>query len=233
MAKKKVDFTELFLYKQELEIKKDEEVIATVHQRLLNDADVEYARAQAFRASGQHRKALRDENSDEYFAYISPVSDLDRDEMLATIILYEVQDRKTRLGREVLPIIPKRPEAGASLEKQEKYQEELDNADKTWQEKINERLEKELKKRKEELVEIEDGELFRTLQRITVEGLCSVKMVNMFQNWSTYLGTYSNKACTKRYFSSYEEFTQQPTEVLTQLIGGYFELGLGVDEVKK
>lgn len=230
---KKLDFDKLFLYKNKLEITKDNETVGSVYQRLLNDADIEFARAQALRASGEFRQALRNESSDDYYSYISALFDLGQDELVANILVQEMGPRRERLQSEIPPIIPKRPESDASLEVLEDYQKAVDEAETKWYKKVNEQLEEELTKRKGELTEKDPEDLRKILKQALVNKLCSLRMINVFQTWCAYMGTYNDAACQEKYFESYEEFENLPSEVLTQLVDGYFKLGLEIVEVKK
>lgn len=230
---KKLDFDKLFLFKHKLDIVKGGKPIGSVYQRLLNDSDIEYARSQALRASGEFRQSLRDTTSTNYYSYIVPLYDLGQDELVANILVQELGPRRERLQSDIPPIIPRKPEPGSSLETLEDYQKEVDEAETNWYKKVNEQLEKELTKRKEELNTKEPEDLRSTLRQALTNKVCSLRMINVFQTYCAYMGTYNDAACIEKYFETYEEFADLPSEVLNQLVDGYFSLGLETSEIKK
>jgi hypothetical protein len=234
MTTQKLDFSKLFLYKHKLEIiDSSGEVVGKVYQRILNDADLEYARAQALRASGQFRAKLREDGSEENFAYLSSIYDLIHDEMVAHILIQELSARRERLQTEIPPRVPPKPEPDASLEQQEEYLAKMDKVEIEWIEAINERLEKELEQRRKELSLLQDDDLRLILKRAMINRLCNLRMVNVFQSYCAYLGTYADSKCKINQFDSFEEFEQAPSEVIGQLVDGYFKLGLDAAEIKK
>lgn len=229
------DIKRLFLYEHELEIKEKGEVVGKVYQRILNNADVERARREGLRKSAVLRKQLKDKDSTDYEIYIVSAFDMDRETLVAAIVateLKEVRDSAYKAAQKEihLPIRPK----GDDLEALEEHQAKMDSYNTDIMTKTIELLGEQTKERLEELEKEEDTEKLRKLYiSSAIRNLCGAEMVEMFQFWTVFLGTYKDKKCKKRFFNSFDELLNTATELQQQLIDGYFLLEIDKLSLKK
>lgn len=231
----KEDIRKLFLYEHEWEIKRGEEVVGKVYQRILTDADVERARREALRESAILRKSLKNKDSDDYSIFVAPIFEAEREEIIAGIVVAETREIRERAHQKAKQEIsfPLKPET-SDLEEQEKYQEKLDfyNTDITG--RTLELLAELMVERTKELEKEKDDEKLRKIYISSVRSnLCSARMLEIYQLWAAYLGTYENKKCTKRLFNSFKDFRNTATELQQQLVDGYFFLEIDKITLKK
>lgn len=229
------DIKKLFLYEHEWEIKKGDEVVGKVYQRILNDADIERARREGLRESAILRKGLKDKNSDEYSIFVEPIFEVEKEEIIAGIVTAELKNLRDLAYQEALKEIPfpRRPDTD-DLEEQEEHQEKIDSYNIDITKKTIELLSEKTKERTEELEKEEEVDKLRKVYIGSLRNsLCSSKMLEVYQLWAAYLGTYKDKKCTKKLFDSFEEFRNTATELQRQLIDGYFFLELDKLTLKK
>jgi len=234
LEKNDVDISKLFSWSKEVKIYSNitEEPIK-VHMRLVGDAEINRARVFALRKSAELRKKLKDEDSDEYFAYISDIDLLGDERLISYLLLENSRDLYQRVSKSVEVKKPKEPNSEATLEEQEKYQLEIDEYPKKVHETITKKMEKELKNIEENLRLKDKQELYNMYRKEVINSACEMEMYSMFKAMCVYFGTFSDKELKERFFTSFEQFQNLPTEVVNQFITGYDSLEIGMDTLKK
>lgn len=205
----------------------------TLYQRVVGDAELAEARKNALYASRKLRKALRDEASAERATLLPEYEDMTNEELKNAIILTEgTQLRRRAEEMADLPKYPVKPK-GDSLEAEEEYQIALDNYEKKKREEVNKQLEKILNKKKEELKGLHTETLQERFIEAVIKTIARSRMLEVFNQWCAYLGTYKDKAMTKRAFKSFEAFDNSATELKEQILDHYIELEFGGGNLKK
>lgn len=235
-----MDLENLFRWKGELTIKdrNGEPVIVrkrplVLFQRIIGDADLVKARKEALKASRTLRRTLRDETSDNAIAMLPDYKTMDKEALKNMTTVAEA----LILRRQAANLVPaakeiKPPGSNATLEQQEEYEAALEKSSEDYTKAINEKLQELMELRLKELSEMNRDHLAKTFLGATIDSLCQAEMLNVFNNWCTYLGTYSDKAMTKRAFKSYQTFDNSATELKDQVIRGYLMLEMGGEDLK-
>lgn len=225
---------DLFRWKGKCEITDSEgTVIETLYQRVIGDADIQKARIEALKASKLLRKALRDETSDEYLIKIPLEGEYTQAELIALIIfskyslLRQQAEMRTREER------VKEPKGDATLEQQEEYIANLEEARKTYEEIVNKDIENQSKKIEEELSLKSYEEIFDEFVKGQIDLACRTRMMEIFNEFTVYYGTYKDENFKVRRFESIEDFRDLAPRVKTQIMDSYRNIELNLEEVKK
>jgi rRNA-processing protein FCF1 len=210
----------------------DEPVI--LYQRVIGDADLEKARREALRASKRLRKKLKKQNTIEHETMLPDYEEFSNEELKNAIVIAEVADLRQRARNQAqLPTYPSKPDSNASLEAQEAYQEELDTYDKRVEEAVMQELNKLIEQRKKELKGLHKDTLTEVFESSVIDSLCRAEMLEVFNLWQAYLGTFKDEQMTQKAFSSFEAFDNAASHLKQQVVNGYIDLELDGSELKK
>jgi len=205
----------------------------TVYMRLIGDADWNKSRVKALRASAELRKKLKDENSDEFLAYIPIKEQVDKDALIEMMVILNMSDFRDEVIKNIDIPFPKEPSPDATLEDLEEYQKELDNFEEARLETIKEELTKISEREKEKLSKRSFDKLYDEYVQNLVNTLCKEELNKVFISYSVYFGSYKDAEFTEKYFDSYETFINLPTAVKNQFMDSYLNIDIGVYELKK
>lgn len=233
--KNDVDLSSLFLWNKEVKIKDDlTNTETTVFIRLIGDRDIGVAKSYSFRRSSQLRRKLKDQDSDEYDAYINNIGDFDSLEtLLNAVILFKIQDLADTARKQISVPEPKEPKSDADIEKWEKYQQEVDAYPEKYQQVLREEVDKIIEKEKERLTKLGMEKLYDAYKELVIQRLCSEEVSRAFYEMVVYLCVYKDKDFKKRAFSSIDEFLNVSPRLKTLLLNEYQSLELGMDMLKK
>jgi len=230
-----VDLSSLFKWKADVNIKDDTgESVATVYMRLVGDADINKARVFALRRSGALRHQLRTPGTNEYEAFVAPIDTIeDIQRLIIGIKMLLLPELANKARQDIDLPLPTPPKSDASLEEQEKYQDEIDNYPTVFngmvQEKITDYLDAE-QLRLEKLS-------FEKLQKEYVEALigstCNREMLQAFQDMCIYHATFQDADFTQPAFKSFEDFENASLTVKRQLRDAYSDFEISMDSLKK
>lgn len=229
-----VDISNLFHWKKKASI-----VLETqsepmeVYMRLVGDAEINRARIFALRRSAELRKKLKDEDSDEYFAFLYDSEDFEEEQLISFLILEESRDLYTRIIKDIDFKKPKELPSDASLEDQEKYQEEIDSYPQRLHEHVSEKVKKEVQNLEDNYRNKSRADLYKLYKKSAINSLCEAEMYSMFKAMCTFFGTFKDEEMKERLFSSFEEFENVPTKVKHQLLSEYDSLEITIDKLKK
>lgn len=235
-----MDLNQLFKWKGELIIKdkKGEPVTTgkrtlTLHQRVLGDADLTVVRKKALKASRKLRRELLDPDSEAHLAMIPEYETMDDNILRNAVILSEALEiRRVAMDTAIKPKEPKELVVGASLEEQEDYEDALEKYRDDLNTAINERSTEIMERRSEELSELDRDALVSAYTKGMSNALCRTEMVNEYNSWCAYLGTFSDKATKKRAFKSFQDFDNAAPELKGQVINGYLQLEVEGGDLK-
>ena len=204
-----------------------------VYQRIIGDNELSIARKMALKASRELRRNLRDVDSPEHAALVPTYEDLNDKELKNAILLASAQKlRQEAIRTAGLPKRPKEIGVDATLEQQEEYEVAVETFETEILElrskKMTEIADRELKA----LEGRERDELVMNFVDSMIEGLCSREMLETFNAWCTFYGTYSTKTFKTREFSSFANFSSCVPLVKDQLLSGYIRLDMSGDELK-
>lgn len=232
--KNDVDISKLFRWGNEFKIYDNmNNELLNVYIRLVGDAELNRARVFALRKSAELRKKLKDEESDEYYAYIPQKEYIDKEVLVENILLYMTREVTLNSFSEIKPQLPVEPGSDASLEKQEQYQKEIDEFPKKREALIRENVVKVLDRQREELKNRDLDSLYNDFIRLLINQLCEDEMLNRFKEMSAYLGTYKDSEYKERLFKSFDDFENLPQEVKSQFLENYSLLEISGEDLKK
>lgn len=232
IEKNDVEIGPLFSWSKEFVIESNGEEIP-VYMRVVGDADVNKSRVSALRRSAELRKKLRDSDSDEHFAYIKPMEDLSIESLVSVILVFSMREFSEQAKKEVKIKLPKQPKSDAKTEEHEKYQKEVDEYPEKYQKELKKLLEKKVDAEKDRLSGLGKEVLYTKYTDVMIEELCERELLKAFREWTAYLSAYKDKELTQKFFTSFEEFNNLPSELKEQFIKEYSLLELTMDNLKK
>lgn len=204
-----------------------------IYMRLVGDAELNRARVYAVRKSAELRRKFKDEDSDEYFAFIEDIDLIDKEQLVAFVVLQETQHLYIEASKEVTVKKPKELSSDASLEEQEIFQAEVDAYPVKVHQAVTEYIRKKIEKYEKEVRAKSKEELYEIYKKMLIDSVCENQMYASFKDMCVYFSVYSDKEMTKRLFDTFEEFDNLPTVVKQNLHTYYDTLELGYDELKK
>lgn len=215
----------LFTWKAPLELKNsDGEVIQTVYQRLIGDSDLYRARTIALRFSREMRRALRNTESDEYFAYIDIFNDYTKEEVVTLTLFDELTEIRANVEKDFYFPEPEALESDATTEEQEEHQEQQDTYEDRRAEALDAKIKEALETRQQQLDSLNEGDLRELFIDNKINALCEQELRLKFLSMCVYLGTYLDEKYTYHLFNSFEEFLNSPDTLKAQLVDGYNNL---------
>ena len=218
IEKNDVDLSKLFLWNREVEIKDDlDVVIKRVWMRLIGDADLNRARVASLRESSKIREALKNKNSDEHMAYVTPIKFTESENIIAGIKLLTISDYSDEARNSVISRFPVEPKSDASLEEQEKYQKSVDNFPETWGKEIEKEIRKIDKREIVRFAAMSEEDLKKEYITKLINYICASIMNSTFHSYSTYFGTYEDEKFRRRAFRSYDDYSNISPKLKEQL----------------
>jgi len=230
-----VDISKLFVWAVPIAVQdtRSGAIVLEAYLRLVGDAELNRARVFSLRKSAELRKKLRTPDSDERLAFIPQIEEMDKDQIIETIVLYSINEFAIEAIRNVHVPYPKELPSDVTLEQQEKYQQEVDEYPEKRQAQIKEYIENRADTRRKELAELDKKEVFQQLEDQIVDTLCEAEASTKFREMCVYFGTYLDEDFTKRAFESFEQFDNFPRETKDQFLNAYYTLEVDGEELKK
>ena len=207
--------------------------VSDVYMRLVGDAELNRARVKAIRASKELRNKLKDRDSDERVVFIPELDEYPQEALVEMVLIQKVKEFTQSSMKEVIIPVPVEPSSEASLEKQEKYQEEIDNFDKNRQDKIKELTTKKIDNYRKAISSNSVESLIKEYESLLINDLCENEMIRMFRLWCVYFGCFKEETHRNYYFSSFDELDNLPTEIKEQFINNYQLLEINIENLKK
>lgn len=232
LEKNDVDINPLFAWSKEFEIVTSDGTYP-VFMRVCGDADIGKARVSALRKSAELRKNLKDLNSDERFAYIKEMDELSVESMVSVVIVFSMRDLSEKAKKQVKIKAPKQPRSDASTEAHEKYQKEVDDYPTKYQQAIKKFLEKEVEIMKAKLESLDKETLYTKYVSFMIDELCERDLMKYFREWTAYLSSYKDEGLKTRFFESFDDFANLPSDLKEEFIKQYTLLELSMDNLKK
>jgi len=235
-----MDLQQLFRWTQELEILGENGDVVVLngkplvlYQRVIGDADLAIARKHALKASRILRGKLRDKETDEHLALLPSYGDAP-DQVLRNMALYtEALDlRRRALDIAEQPRKPTTLHSEASLEDQEDYEAAMDKYYEDKEAAVTEKMRELTSARDKELQGLSKEALVEQFLSSAITSLCQTEMLNVFNSWCTYMGTYRDKKMKIHAFSDYDNFNNSAPELKSQVIAGYLRLEVGGGSLK-
>jgi len=234
VEKSDVDIAKLFSWSKESAIADGHgNILAKIWIRLVGDADLNRARVFALRKSAELRAKLKDKSSDESMAFIQNIEVVDKSNLVDAVVGLNLRDVTRDAYREVTINIPKEPDSDASLEKQEKYQKEIDDYPKKREDAIRKYLKKKVDKLSEEYSNLSNEELQKKYESLMINELCEQESFKKFKEMCVYFSIYKDKSFKIRMFKDFDEFDNIAPEIKQRLMNEYTSLELDTDNLKK
>lgn len=235
VEKNDVDITPIFNWGRVFELigDSDEKPEAIIYMKLLGDADLNRSRVFALRESGDLRRRLKDKTSDEYLAYIQDINDVEVSDMIGLITVFSLRDITKKAKDQVFIKRPKSPKSDASLEEMETFQKEVDEYPKKREDAIKSFIEKETALLRESLQKESKDAVYGKYIKLLMNELCEKKALDSFREMQTYLGCYKDSEYKEKFFGSFEEFANLPTEMKNRFMDAYSSLDIDPTELKK
>lgn len=228
-----VDINPLFAWSREFKITSKEGNDISVFMRLVGDADINRSRVAALRASADLRRKLKDENSDERMAYIKDIDDIEKDVLIAVIIMFSMRDLSEKAQKNLKIKPPKVPRSDAKTSVHEKYQADLDSYPDRRKAEIRSLIEKEVDKMKESLDKEPKETLYKKYLASMIDEMCEQELLRVFKAWCAYLGSYKSQELSEKLFSSFDDFSNLPSGLKEQFLSEYAKLEINGDDLKK
>jgi len=224
----------LFKWTGELEITdEDGNVIETLYQRVIGDADVQKARLAALKESRQLRRRLQDPDSDEALANIPLKGELSQEEMVDVIIFSRYNKYRAQAELRISEKKIKEPPSDADLEDQEQYIEDVEQAQREYEEKLTDAIHNLAVKDREKLLALPYDKVMELHTDELIDYLCAIRMMTVYDQMSAFLGTYSDPEFTTRRFARYEDFDNLATLLKERIVSNYKRLPLETEDLKK
>ncbi len=233
--KNDVDVLSLFNWKKPVTIKsEDGKKETTIYMRIVGDNDLQRARVYAFRKSAQLRKKLKTEDTDERIAFLTELENFaDKDTLIETIILLSINDYRAEALKNINMPLPVEPRGDATVEDQEKYQEQIDTYPVRFSDAVVEYITKQTEEARVELSEIPFDRLYRRYEKLLIDQLASDELTRSYYAMLVFYSSYADENCKYRLFSDFEEFDNYPTFIKDYLVKEYQKLEVGMDTLKK
>jgi len=228
-----VDIRALFEYRKPVTLYGVGDKNQTIHMRVIGDAELQRARIKALRNSRQLRKQLKDEETDQYMAYVPDISSADKSKILEMTLLSELRSISKDVAGELEIPFPEEPDSDGTLEDQEEYQKEVDDYPAQREAAVKREIIKRTAEKKKELKKQTREELMEQYLQSLINELCEIKMTKTFYDYVVFFSVYSDEDYKKPLFKSFEEFDNLPTEIKDFLLTEYRGLELGLDDLKK
>ncbi len=235
--KNDVDIEQLFKWRKEVKVTDpvtDES--ATLYLRLVGDADLGRARAHALRNSGDLRRKLQEDGTDErisFMAEVTEVSEENKDAIVSVILLLHIERFQSEAMLDVDLPYPKELDSDASLEEQEKYQEDVDSYPERFTELVVEKSKELQEVDKENYLKMSAVELHSEYEGLMINRLCTDEMNDSFYDFILYLAVYTDEDCKEKAFSSFESYKNASSTLKDNLIKEYKSLEMGMGVLKK
>jgi hypothetical protein len=234
VEKNDVNISQLFSWSKESAIADSHgNILTKIWIRLVGDADLNRARVFALRKSAELRAKLKDKNSDESMAFIQDLDVVDKSKIVDVVVGLSLRDFSREAYREVDIPIPVEPDSDASLEKQEKFQKEIDAYPKKREDAIRKYLKKKVDKLTEEYNNLSNEELQKKYESLMINELCEQESFKKFKEMSVYFSIYKDKNFKTRLFKDFDEFDNLAPEIKNKIINEYTSLELDTDTLKK
>jgi hypothetical protein len=234
VEKNDVDISKLFYWSKESAIADSNgKILMKLWIKLVGDADLNRARIFALRNSAELRAKLKDPTSDEHVAFIQDISTVDKEKIVEIIVSLTLRDFTKDAYKEISIPTPIEPDSDAPLEKQEKYQKEVDDYPKKREDAIRKYLNKKIDGLTEELNKLPDEELQKKYESLMINELCEQESFKKFKEMCVYFGIYKDKQFKNRVFQNFEEFNNIAPEIKNKLVNEYTSLELDTDTLKK
>ena len=235
--KNDVDIEQLFKWRKEVEVTdpiSDESVV--LYLRLVGDADLGRARAHALRKSGVLRRNLQEEGTDErisFMAEVSEISDKNKEAIITVILLLHIERFQSEAMAWIDLPYPKDIDSDASLDEQEKHQEELDSYPARFTELVMEKSKElqEIEKKSYQAMSVED--LHSEYESLMINRLCTDEMNDAFYDYVLYCAIYKDEDCKQRAFSSFESYENAAVTLKDNMTQEYKTLEMGMGVLKK
>ena len=234
VEKNDVDISSLFNWGRVFVLEsKTGQHLADVYMRLLGDADANRARVYALRKSGELRRALHDMNSGERVAFIKPIEDLEKEDLVNYIVFFSMREINNRASREVSVPKPKPPKSNAALSKLEKFQKEVDEWPERFKEAYNKFIKKEIDTLKKEVQPLPKEELYRRYVKSLIEEFCEQEALRAYRDMEIYLGCYRDDKYKELFFDSFEQYDNMSSEMKEEFGQAYRKIEVDPQELKK
>lgn len=207
--------------------------LTKVWMRLVGDAELNRARVFALRESAKLRKALKNEDSDERWAYIADIEILEFENLVETVLIYMTRDTTISAMKEIKVPLPKEPESDASLEAQEEYQNKVDAYPAERSKLIREYVETALGKERQRLLTMSKEAVYKEFVSLAINTICEEEMIKRFREMCVFFGTFKDSEYKNKFFNDFYDFDNLPTEIKTQLIEYYSALEINGEDLKK
>lgn len=234
VEKNDVDIDRLFYWGSNFPIvdKAGNEVV-TIYMRLIGDAELNISRTKAIRASAELREKLKTKGTDERFAFIPNYDDVTKEQFIEIISTLESRKFAQDAVREVQVPYPLEPKSDDPLEMQEEYQKLVDQFDDLRQSEITKFIMEKIDKRKAQLEKESIETLQKEYEKAVINELCEQEMIKKFREYCVFYACYDKDDISKRFFKSFEQYTNLPTEIKDQLSDYYQSLEIPIDTLKK
>lgn len=231
--KNDVDISKLFQWYDKFELKNGRGESISVWMRLPGDAEINQARVFALRHSKEFRAKLRNPETDEAIAYIPEFDELTHEQLADFIARYQVVEF-TREALDVADIpYPKPLPSDATMEEQEKFQEEVDTFDERRDAVIRVYVDNKIDVERSRLMEKETEKLQLQLRKLVIDKLCEDEMLRRYKEYIIYVSSFKDDKFKERLFNAYEDFENLSPSGKAQLAEFYNALELGNSELKK
>jgi len=204
-----------------------------VYMRVVSDEELNRSRVYALRKASELKEKIYKKGTDEHKAYLPNMNRMKKEEIIDTIIMYELPDLHKKATSEVDIPFPKEPDEDASTIEWVEYQEKVDQYPQLVSEEIRKNLNKIIRGRKKQLNEKHKEVLKGLLENRIIETFVTKELENKFMDSCVYYATYKDKEYRDRLFTSPEQVSKLPSKIREQFVTSYMSIDIPMEELKK
>lgn len=234
-----IEIKDLLKYKSKVKLTAGSKTLRTVWVRILGDYDLQLSYRLARIASSKRRSLLRTVGTVEYADEIAIIPEVNTREECIDLIKASksnvfIGEGYANIDREDLPKmdeIAEEPDA-PTLEEQEKLDALVKKQEQEYQQKIQNYLKDRQEALTAELNPKTDEEIYKMCQFEMSNILALQEFQSELITQKVFRATYLDEKCSKRAFTSIEDYRDSHTAIKNQLITAYNEVEISPDDIK-
>lgn len=228
-----VDISRLFSYKKEIVMITPDDKEITLYLKVLGDADNNIAKTNALRESGKFREQLRDREWKDRSLYVPEMLGKTKEEIVDIVIALEISRITMDAVNDVQVQYPKELDGDASLEDQEKYQEEVDGFSEKYEKAITKEVDKRTKAKRIEVNKLKKDDIVTKYENSLINQGVQTRYYDEYMEWALYFATYEDENYSVRAFKDVDSFRNSPAHLKEALIEEYSSIEIGASKLKK
>lgn len=228
-----VDISRLFSYTSEAVLETPDGQKITFYLKVLGDADNNISKTKALRASKKFRDQLNDLEWEDRELYIPVMRGKNKSDILEIVLGLEMSAITMMAMNEIQVAYPQELSGDATLEDQEKYQEEVDSYSSRFEDALTKEVDKQIKQKRIAINKITKDDIILKYETALINQTVQRIYENAYFDQALHFATYTDKEFSVLAFKTAEDFENAPTYLKEALIHEYGKIEIGGSELKK